>query len=91
MEKMLPSEIFFRLKGIYRIVIFSFCLNVVCTMVLIWKLLIVSPAYTAFFSEFRNLFERIHQTEFQSSSGPAALLEENFFAEKDSCVSTPIK
>lgn len=70
------------LRRIYRIVIFSFFLNVVCTMVLIWKLLIVSPAYTAFSSELQNLFERIQRTDAQSSSGPAALLEENSSAGK---------
>ena len=82
MEKDMMNEIFLRLKNVYRIVIFLFFLNVVCTMVLIWKLLIVFPAYTAFSSELRNLFEHIQQTDVQNSSGPAALLEENFSAER---------
>ena len=43
MEKKLMNGTSSRLYQIYRIVIFSFFLNVVCTMVLIWKLLIVSP------------------------------------------------
>nr|QJB21482.1 MAG: hypothetical protein [Microvirus sp.] len=79
------------LKRICRIVMFSFFLNVVCTMVLIWKLLIVSPAYIAFFSEFRSLFEHIQQMDAQNSSGPAALLEETSLDEKDSFVLSPRK
>ena len=77
--------IFSLLRRIYRIVMFSFFLNVFCMMVLIWILLTESPVYTAFSSEFRSLFELIQQTDVQDSSGPAALLEENSFVEKDSC------
>lgn len=36
-----------------------------------------------FSSEFRSLFEHIQQMDAQNSSGPAALLEENSFVEKD--------
>ena len=72
MEKEMTNEMFSHLKKIYRIVIFSFCLNVVCMMVLIWKLFIAQPDYTAFFSGLQNLFEHIHQTEMQDSYGPLA-------------------
>ena len=91
MENQMNIGISSLLRRIYRIVMFSFFLNVVCTIVLIWKLLIVSPAYTAFSSELRNLFERIHQVETQSSSYPKALQEESTLVERDSCVLSPIK
>ncbi|RJV10508.1 hypothetical protein DWZ03_03605 [Bacteroides sp. AF29-11] len=61
MEKEMTNEMFSHLKKIYRIVIFSFCLNVVCMMVLIWKLFIAQPDYTAFFSELRKVYEYTYQ------------------------------
>lgn len=83
MENQMNVKIFFLLRRIYRTLMFLFFLSVVCTMVLIWNLLIVSPAYTVSSSEFRSLFEHIQQMDVQNSSGPAALLEENSFVEKD--------
>ena len=61
MENEMTKEMFFHLKKIYRIVIFSFCLNVVCMMVLIWNVFIAQPDYTAFFSELRKVNEYTYQ------------------------------
>jgi hypothetical protein len=85
------TGIFFLLKRIYHIVMFSFLLNVACMMVLIWKLIIASPASIAFSSEFRSLFEHIQRTDVQNSSGPAALLEENSMDEIGSSALFPRK
>ena len=82
MENQMNLGISSLLRRIYRIVMFSFFLNVVCMMVLIWKLLIVSPASIAFSSELRNLFEHIQQVEIQNSSYPRALLEESTLVER---------
>jgi hypothetical protein len=68
----------------------NLCLQLLL-FVLIWKLLIVSPAYTVFSSELRSLFEHIQQTDVQNFSGPAALLEESSLDEKGSCVLSPGK
>ena len=80
MEKEMSNGMFSLLKKICRIVIFSFCLNVVCMMVLIWNLFIAQPDYTAFFSELRNLYEHIHQTE--SSYVPVAPFQDMPAAER---------
>ena len=90
MENQMNIGIYSLLKKIYRIVIFSFCLNVVCMMVLIWKLFIAQPDYTAFFSELRKVNEYTYQMALPSMSSddiPEALRQEiesaNAQAEKE--------
>ena len=90
MENQMNIGIYSLLKKIYRIVIFSFCLNVVCMMVLIWKLFIAQPDYTAFFSELRKVYEYTYQMAHPSMSSddiPEALRQEiesaNAQAEKE--------
>ena len=90
MENEMTNEMFFHLKKVYRIVIFSFCLNVACMMVLIWKLFIAQPDYTAFFSELRKVYEYTYQMAHPSMNSediPEALRQEiesaNVQAEKE--------
>ena len=57
MEKEMTNEMFFHLKKIYRIVIFSLCLNVACMMVSIWMIFTVSRGVTDFSLVFKTFFE----------------------------------